>query len=163
MLWFNHTIWFTIHNLDGLFLAKGHLCSKYVAFLCWFKIITNKVAKASISFIHIHSMMIKGSLKYTMVPKGKLLAKCGEGHGACKIERMICPIQSILVLVICLICRSNKLSLILTKIIPINLWNAHLAGVMVEDSPLNGTPHLAKCGAVGLCSLTNTILVQIMT
>lgn len=91
MIWFDHAVWCMIHNLDIFFPAKGHLCSKYGAFVGWLETSARDAVKASITFAHIRNMMIEGALEYATNPKSKLLTKYGEGAGIRKIERMIRP------------------------------------------------------------------------
>ena len=95
MIWFDHAVWCMIHNLDLFFPAKGHLCSKYAAFVGWLETAAREAVKASISFAHIRTMMIEGALEYATIPNSKLLAKYGEGAGIRKIERMIRPSSNV--------------------------------------------------------------------
>jgi hypothetical protein len=91
MIWFDHAVWCMIHNLDIFFPAKGHLCSKYAALVGWLETAAREAVKASVTFAHIRSLMVEGALEYATNPKGKLLAKYGDGIGIRKIERMIRP------------------------------------------------------------------------
>ena len=91
MIWFDHAVWCMIHNLDILFPAKGHLCSKYVALVGWLETTARDAVKTSITFAYIRNMMVEGALEYATNPNSKLLTKYGEGAGVRKIEGMIRP------------------------------------------------------------------------
>lgn len=91
MIWFDHAVWCMIHNLDIFFPAKGHLCSKYAAFVGWLETAARDAVKAAVTFAHIRNLMVEGALEYATNPKSKLLAKYGDGPGIRKIERMIKP------------------------------------------------------------------------
>lgn len=91
MIWFDHAVWCMIHNLDTFFPSKGHLCSKYAAFVGWLETAARDAVKASVTFAHIRTLMIEGALEFATNPKSKLLSKHGDGVGIRKIERMIRP------------------------------------------------------------------------
>jgi hypothetical protein len=94
MLWFDHTIWFILNNLERFFDSTyPTLAAKYGAFITWLNGTAKSAVCLQITFIAIRRMMEDASVEYSATPDGRLLAKYYKAPSARQVERFIKPAQ----------------------------------------------------------------------
>lgn len=92
MMWFDHSVWFMLNNLDRFFDSRyPSLAAKYGAFLTWMSAACSVAIRAQVSFIAFRQMMQTAALELAAHPNDKLLAKYGEACGARQVERLFKP------------------------------------------------------------------------
>jgi hypothetical protein len=90
MLWFDHSVWYMLNNLDRFFDARyPSLAAKYGAFLTW--VSTAGLFRMQITCIAYRKLMEVAAVEQAANPMDKLLAKYAEVLGARQIERLFKP------------------------------------------------------------------------
>jgi hypothetical protein len=92
MIWFDHSIWIMLNNLNCLFdFIYPSLAAKYRAFLTWINVANVVVVLAQITFIGYHRLMEIAMVELATNPSDKLLAKYGNALGTCQIKCLFKP------------------------------------------------------------------------
>lgn len=92
MMWFDHSVWYMLNNLDRFFDARyPSLAAKYGAFLTWMSAACSVAIKAQVTFCTFRQLMQTAALELAMNPTEKMLSKYGNAAGARQIERLFKP------------------------------------------------------------------------
>jgi hypothetical protein len=92
MIWFDHSIWFMLNNLDRFFDAcYPSLAAKFGAFFTWISTAAIQAVRLQVTFTAYRKLMDMAAIELAANPLEKLLAKCGEAPGARQIERLFKP------------------------------------------------------------------------
>jgi hypothetical protein len=83
MIWFDHSIWFMLNNLDRFFDARyPSLASKFGAFITWISSASLMAVRLQITFMAFRRLMEVAALEFAANPNEKLLAKYADAPGA---------------------------------------------------------------------------------
>lgn len=92
MIWFDHSVWFMLNNLDRFFDARyPTLATKFGAFITWISAASLLAVKAQITFIAFRRLMEVAALELAAHPNDKLLAKYLDTPRARQVERFFKP------------------------------------------------------------------------
>jgi hypothetical protein len=92
MLWFDHSVWYMLNNLDRFFDARyPSIASKYGAFLTWVSTAGLLAVRMQITFIAYRKLMEVAAVELAANPMDKLLAKYADAPRARQIERLFKP------------------------------------------------------------------------
>lgn len=90
MIWFDHSVWFILNNLDRFFDARyPSLAAKFGAFITWISAAALMAVKMHITFMAYRRLMDTAALELAANPSDKLLSKFGNAPGARQVERLI--------------------------------------------------------------------------
>jgi hypothetical protein len=92
MLWFDHSVWYMLNNLDRFFDARyPSIAAKYGAFLIWVSTTGLLAVRMQITFIAYKKLMEVAAVELAANPMDKLLAKYADALGTRQIERLFKP------------------------------------------------------------------------
>lgn len=92
MIWFDHSVWFMLNNLDRFFDARyPSSAAKFGAFLTWISSAALQAVRMQITFIAFRKLMEVAAVELAANPTEKLLAKYAEAPGARQVERLFKP------------------------------------------------------------------------
>lgn len=93
MLWFDHSVWYMLNNLQIFFPPQTYptLVSRFAAFLTWMKDAARVAVQTQITFNEIRRLMVQASIEFSQNPKARLLSEYKDSVGARKIERFFKP------------------------------------------------------------------------
>jgi hypothetical protein len=92
MIWFDHSVWFMLNNLDRFFDSRyPSLATKFGAFITWISAAGLLAVKSQITFIAFRRLMEVAAVELAANPNDKLLAKYLDAPGARQVERLFKP------------------------------------------------------------------------
>jgi hypothetical protein len=92
MIWFDHSVWFMLNNLDRFFDSRyPSLATKFGAFITWISAAGLLAVKSQITFIAFRRLMEVAAVELAVHPNDKLLAKYLDAPGARQVERLLKP------------------------------------------------------------------------
>jgi hypothetical protein len=97
MIWFDHSIWFILNNLDRFFDSRyPSLAAKYGAFITWICAACSLAVKSHLTFITFRHLLETVALELAAHPNNKLLTKFLYVPGARQVERLFKPASFLL-------------------------------------------------------------------
>jgi hypothetical protein len=92
MIWFDHSVWFMLNNLDRFFDSRyPSLATKFGAFITWISTAGLLTVKTQITFMSFRRLMETAAAELAAHPNDKLLAKYLDAPGARQVERLFKP------------------------------------------------------------------------
>jgi hypothetical protein len=92
MIWFDHSIWFILNNLDRFFdSCYPSLAAKYGAFITWVSAACSLAVKAHITFMFYRRLMESAAVEMAAHPNEKLLSRFLDAPRARQVERLFKP------------------------------------------------------------------------
>ena len=92
MIWFDHSVWFILNNLDRFFDSRyPSLAAKFGAFITWISAAGLMAVKLHLTFMAYRHLMDTAAVELAAHPNEKLLAKFGNAPGARQVERLMKP------------------------------------------------------------------------
>jgi hypothetical protein len=92
MIWFDHSVWFILNNLDHFFDSRypSH-AAKFGAFITWISATGFTAVKQHVTFMAYRCLMEIAALELAANPHDKLLSKFANAPGARQVERLLKP------------------------------------------------------------------------
>ena len=92
MLWFDHSVWYMLNNLERFFDARyPSLAAKYGAFLTWMSGACSVAIRAQVTFCSFRQLMHTAALELAVNPTDKLLSKYGDACAVRQVKRLFKP------------------------------------------------------------------------